>query len=92
MKKNLVYHLKCKLCTAEYIGESYRAVITRIKEHLRDSQSKVFQHFRDKHHIKPNENHIQFEIIGSGYCDTQHRKEAESMFIAKRNPDINAVK
>ena len=42
--KNVVYLVKCRLCAAEYVGETGRTIRSRIIEHCTRSSSAVFQH------------------------------------------------
>ena len=57
----VVYQIPCKDCTSSYIGESERALKTRLKEHRRNSNqdsstpatSAVAEHMRETaHHIE----------------------------------------
>ena len=43
-KKNVVYRIKCDICSAIYIGQTERTVRTRIIEHCKVSASHVYQH------------------------------------------------
>ena len=66
-KKNVVYKITCTDCEATYIGETYRTIRTRIKEHLKQKESEVFKHFINFHNKTPTLNKINWKILGSNY-------------------------
>ena len=90
-KKNVVYKITCTDCEATYIGETYRTIRTRIKEHLKQKESEVFKHFINFHNKTPTLNKINWKILGSNYVSSLHRKEHEKILIQNQNPIINIV-
>jgi hypothetical protein len=53
----VVYHLKCKNCNADYIGQTKRICDVRMIDHQTDKNSHVFEH----HNIPGHE--IDFENV-----------------------------
>jgi hypothetical protein len=53
----VVYHLKCKNCKADYIGQTKRICDVRMKDHQTDKNSHVYEH----HNIPGHE--IDFETV-----------------------------
>ena len=88
-KKNIVYKLTCKQCRESYIGETHRTVITRIKEHLRRKESEFYRHFKAKHNTDPTLEQTDWIILASNFESTNHRKQAEMLYIHKESPSIN---
>ena len=83
---NVIYHLKCKTCEANYIGMSKRIWSHRRDEHEKtDHSSHVFEH----HHIEGHE--IDFdnvEIIDR--ADSLRKLEyKEMLYIRKLKPTLN---
>ena len=89
LRKNIVYEIQCKLCTASYIGETHRTFRSRILEHLSQSTSKVFNHVSKFHKFSPLISHISFKIKSSGFKDTLQRKSFEFNEIKKFKPTLN---
>jgi hypothetical protein len=75
-----VYHLKCKNCNADYIGQT-----RRMKDHQTDKNSHVFEH----HNIPGLE--IDFENVEIlDRADTVRKLEYKEMrYIRKYKPKIN---
>jgi hypothetical protein len=44
LKKNVVYEVECNRCHGTYFGSTIRPLHQRIKEHLQQTSSAVFQH------------------------------------------------
>ena len=83
---NVIYHLKCKNCPADYIGMSKRIWSHRREEHEKtDHSSHVFEH----HHLEGHE--IDFdnvEIIDR--ADSLRKLEyKEMLYIRKLKPQLN---
>ena len=60
-RKEVVYKINCSNCKFSYIGQTERALQTRIKEHQRaihklDKNSKIVQHINLHNHIMDFEN------------------------------------
>ena len=97
-REGAVYSLKCKLCSEEYVGETQRAIRTRIGEHHMQARNRTAEtpwgdHMR-KHH--PGEN-INKEPIFSAkvlatVTNSSKRKTREAIEIRDRQPSINRSK
>ena len=86
--QNVIYLLTCNICKKQYVGETKRSFIIRLKEHLAD-----IRHKRDKplsNHIKSHtesSGHITFHIIECIHKDpilpetTEFRKKREIFWI-----------
>ena len=47
LRSPVVYKFACAACNASYVGETFRHISTRIREHLRrDRTSHIFQHLQ----------------------------------------------
>ena len=81
----VVYHLKCKNCNADYIGQTKRICDVRMKDHQTDKNSHVFEH----HNIPGHE--IDFENVEIlDRADTVRKLEyKEMLYIRKHKPTIN---
>ena len=83
-RTGVVYHIKCGDCPSGYVGETSRALGTRIKEHTKPS-SPVGAHAKDHHH------HICFDqvkILDSDQ-DWFNRGVREAIQIAIKPSDLN---
>jgi hypothetical protein len=81
----VVYHLKCKNCKADYIGQTKRICNMRMKDHQTDKNSHVHEH----HNISGHE--IDFENVEIlDRADTTRKLEyKEMLYIRKLKPTIN---
>jgi hypothetical protein len=81
----VVYHLKCKNCKADYIGQTKRICDVRMKDHQTDKNSHVYEH----HNIPGHE--IDFENVEIlDRADTIRKLEyKEMLYIRKYKPTIN---
>ena len=79
-----VYHLKCKNCKADYIGQTRRICDVRMNDHQNDKNSHVFEH----HNIPGHE--IDFENVEIlDRADTVRKLEyKEMLYIRKHKPTI----
>jgi hypothetical protein len=84
MRKNIVYELKCSVCSATYIGSTIRALHVRVREHITRSVSSVFQHLR-----RCNTNRFETTIIASD-PDEANLRLREAMLIRQHCPSINS--
>ena len=82
----VVYHIKCKNCTANYIGKTERILSIRINEHRTLKSSACHEHMQ-KHpgHIMDFEN---VEILDSASSDLK-LKVKERIHIVSSNPSLN---
>jgi len=84
-KCGVIYHIKCQDCAADYIGETARALGTRVKEHTTRSSSAIFEHC-DRTGHKINTNNIK--VIDSEAHNTT-RKIKEAIHIKQKRPRLN---
>ena len=79
------YHLKCKNCNADYIGQTKRICDVRMNDHQTDKNSHVYEH-----HNKPG-HEIDFENVEIlDRADTVRKLEyKEMLYIRKLKPTIN---
>ena len=83
-KCGVVYHLSCKDCDAQYIGETERALRHRLKEHHRDA-SPVGHHLGYNQHRLDSDN-IKILDRESRWFE---RGVRESIQIRVRSPSLN---
>jgi hypothetical protein len=67
----VVYHLKCKNCEANYIGQTKCIYDVRMNDHQTDKNSHVFEH----HNIPGHE--IDFETVNCIFLVGFHQKIAK---------------
>ena len=83
--QNVVYILTCTLCPKMYIGETYRSLNERFKEHrdsiLTGKDTPVANHFNsDQHHLS----HIRVAALWrNGPQEGHYRKHMESQLISR---------
>ena len=58
----LVYHFKCDLCDAGYLGFTRRHLHQRVAEHKNVSSS-IGKHFRTEHSLAPKDLNMNFKIL-----------------------------
>ena len=88
MTRNVIYLITCTKCTSQYVGETKRSLLERIKEHQADIRhnrdSPVARHFNSEEHSLDN---FSYEILEIGTRDpdsedtTTHRREREMYWI-----------
>ena len=88
---DIIYQVKCSSenCSDDYIGESTRCIIERVKCHGgRDTKSHVLKHSSEKEHVEvPQED---FKIIGSHFKNNRlKRKIAEALLMKHEHPSLN---
>ena len=87
---NIIYQLKrsAENCLDDYIGESARRIIERVKDHGgRDTKSHVLKHSSEKEHVEVTQE--DFKIIGSHFKNNRlKRKIAEALLIKYRNAPL----
>ena len=84
-KTGTIYHITCQDCEAVYIGETGRALETRVQEHQKITSSAVHEHCTDKQHSMDWNN---IKILDR----EQHpirRKIKEAIHIHRATPSIN---
>ena len=89
---DIIYQVKCSAenCSDDYIGESARRIIERVKDHGgRDTKSHVLKHSSEKEHVEVTQE--DFKIIGSNFKNNRlKRKIAEALLIKQKRPSLNA--
>ncbi|MFH4981108.1 hypothetical protein AB6A40_007817 [Gnathostoma spinigerum] len=94
-RKGVVYSIKCKTCSVEYIGETGRPLHVRFNEHMLSLLSPtrpcyidkpLARHSMEKHKGKPFPVSICMEKVVIRPID---RKLAEASLIKLRNPKLN---
>ena len=61
-------------CSDDYIGESARRIIERVKDHGgRDTKSHVLKHSREKEHVEVIQQ--DFKIIGSNFKNNRLKRK-----------------
>ena len=88
---DIIYQVKCSAenCSDDYIGESARRIIERVKDHGgRDTKSHVLKHSSEKEHAEVTQE--DFKIIGSNFKNNRlKRKVAEALLIKQKRPSLN---
>ena len=88
---DIIYQVKClaENCSDDYIGESARHVIERVKDHGgRDTKSHVLKHSSGKEHVEVTKE--DFTIISSNFKNNiLKRKIAEALLIKQKRPSLN---
>ena len=91
-RAGVVYQLQCISCGAPYIGETGRALGTRIKEHLASKRRKSLisalgRHRNEAHGV--NDFDVRCRILT---CETEisARKALEAFWISTKNPGMNS--
>ena len=83
--------MKClaENCSDDYIGESARHIIERVKDHGgRDTKSHVLKHSSGKEHVEVTKE--DFTIISSNFKNNiLKRKIAEALLIKQKRPSLN---
>ena len=87
-KKDLVYHWECKAdgCNSSYIGETFRALGKRVKEHSKSTTSAILKHCKDFHHPLPSIE--DFNIIDKEPSQVT-REAKEAIHIRRLDPSLN---
>ena len=88
---DIIYQVKCSVenCSDDYIGESARRIIERVKDHSgRDTKSHVLKHSSEKEHVEVTQE--DFKIIGSNFKNNRlKRKITEALLIQQKCPYLN---
>ena len=81
----VVYHFKCDLCDADYVGYTCRHLYQRIEEH---KGSAIGKHVRDQHGSDPSDISLRFKILREcqSKCDCLIY---EMLFIKELRPTLN---
>ena len=88
---DIIYQVKCSAenCSNDYIGESARRIIERVKDHGgRDTKSHVLKDSSEKEHVEVTQE--DFKIIGNHFKNNIFkRKIAEALLIKQECPSLN---
>ncbi|XP_053389112.1 uncharacterized protein LOC123531409 [Mercenaria mercenaria] len=84
-KCGIIYHVKCKNCKEDYIGETARTLETRLKEHVTRTNSAIHEHCQNTGHTIKSEN-TKILTSESGLIK---RKVKEAIEIKQRRPSLN---
>ena len=92
--RGVIYEIECAVCKSKYIGETGRALVSRVKEHLADSRYYQSQtrkgpfaaHRRDEHNGEEIGMNVKILAVER---KLQERLIKEALFIRKENPQIN---
>ena len=83
--------MKCSAenCSDDYIGESARYIIERVKDHGgKDTKSHVLKHSSEKEHVEVTQDH--FKVIGSHFKNNRlKRKITEALLINQKRRSLN---
>ena len=83
-KCGVVYHVQCDDCSADYVGETARALTNRLKEHKKTT-SHVGQHLKEhKHQFLPDKVAVLHQE-----ASWFKRGVAEALYIAQKAPTLN---
>ena len=87
----IIYQVKCsaEICLDDYIGESARRIIERVKGHTgRDTNSHVLKHSSKKEHAEVTRE--DFKIISSHFKNNRLKRAiAEALLIKQERPSSN---
>ena len=80
----VVYHIKCGECDSNYVGETERKLLKRIKEHQRSSSPVG-------HHVEYNKHSFSEQDVTVLHKESNWFKRgvAEAIHIAQRDPNLN---
>lgn len=90
----VVYHLVCRLCSADYIGRTYRPFGARWKEHVRvargkSGESAMGQHLLTEHHLRPVPFPVSAECLAHLVNFKSALPAAEYLCIKDKQPSLN---
>ncbi len=83
-RKNVVYSMKCSICSAQYVGCTVRHLHQRVREHLTGPESAIHGHLQ--YHVGATWN---IEVIASER-DIVDLRIAEALHISRRKPALNS--
>ena len=84
-KSGVIYQVKCKTCSRQYIGETSRTLKIRLDEHKKSTSSAVNEHQKDTGHEIDWGN---VKVIGKEEHWMQ-RKIKEAIAIRRHKPSLN---
>ena len=88
-RSRVVYKFSCAGCSACYVGETNRHLITRVREHLSsDKNSHIFQHINGSEACRSLCSEDCFSILDTASTPFQ-LKIKEALHIAWEKPSLN---
>ena len=89
LRSRVVYQFTCAECNACYVGETFRHISTRIREHLgRDRTSHIFHHLQNSDECRRLSSESCFSILDTAPNRFQ-LKLKEAAHIRWTNPSLN---
>ena len=93
LKANVIYYFTCAACNSSYVGETYRHLNTRIKEHLtkKSQPSSIFKHLDANVECRLACNDFCFNVIDK--ASSKYNLEIKEAFHTNwLNPKITKQK
>ena len=89
LKSFIVYKFECASCNACYIGETYRHLSTRTREHLKtDKNSHIYKHIQSSENCKQSCDESCFPILDTASSKFS-LKIKEDMHINWQKSELN---
>ena len=85
LRSRVVYKIPCPRCTACYVGQTCRHIITRFKEHMKPSAA-VRKHLND---CMSSVTFEQVELLASSSRSVAYLETLEALWIDEIKPAIN---
>ncbi|XP_078358572.1 uncharacterized protein LOC144643247 [Oculina patagonica] len=86
-QQSLIYHFKCDLCDAGYVGFTRRHLHQSVDEH-KNASSSIGKHYREEHSLAPKDLTKNFSILKK--CKTKFDCLVfEMFFIHELRPSLN---
>ena len=86
-QQRVVYHYKCGLCDANYVGYTCRHLYQRVEEHMKGSSS-IGNHIKEQHATVPSDIYRDFKILRK--CQSKFDCLIyEMLFIKELKPTLN---
>ena len=88
LKSSVVYHYTCANCQIGYVGETYRHLHERVKEHFKQKASHIFKHLEENPICKEKCDDSCFRVIDSDNS-VFRLKIKEALHINWIKPELN---
>ena len=86
-QQRVVYHYKCGLCDANYVGYTYRHLYQRVEEHK--ASSSIGNHIKEQHGTVPSDIYRDFKILWK--CQSKFDCLIyEMLFMKELKPTLNS--
>ena len=92
MNINTIYQVKysAENCPDDYIGESARRIIERVKDHSgRDTKLHILKHSSEKEHVEVTQK--DFKIIGSHFKNNRPKWKITETLIKQEHSSLNVL-